>query len=486
MLVANHAHSSDAPLGALTAEEIDRSLAVNVRATLLLAQAFHARHDGREGGRLVLMTSGQHRGPMPWTPAYMAGKGALHQLTLTLSAALADKRITVNCVDPGATDTGWASEETRAQVVAAEPWGRWGQPDDAARLIAFLCSEGRRVDHGTGDHLVRRGTIGPMHLRKLGRTGIEVSEIGYGAWGIGGSGWLGAQDDESLEALNRAIDLGVNLIDTALGYGDGHSEELVGQVVRERSETVYVSTKIPPKNGEWPAPDGIDPEEAYPAAHVIECTERSLRNTGLDALDVQQFHVWSDEWVGRGSWQEAIEQLKSEGKIRAFGVSINDHQPANAIKLIESGVVDTVQVIYNVFDQTPEDELLPACAEHGIGVLARVPLDEGALTGRIGAGHDVPGGRLPRPLLPRRPAAAGRRARGGAALGSRDLARRAGRGGAALRAVARRRLERHPGHADGPQRRAQHRARGRHGAAGRAGGAPAGAPLGPQLLRLVR
>jgi aryl-alcohol dehydrogenase-like predicted oxidoreductase len=231
-----------------------------------------------------------------------------------------------------------------------------------------------------------------MNQRTLGRTGIEVSEIGYGAWGIGGSGWLGAQDDESLRALHRAIDLGVDLIDTALGYGDGHSEELVGRVVRERSETVHVSTKIPPKNRIWPAPDGIDADEAFPAAHVIECTERSLRNTGLDVLDVQQFHVWSDEWVGRGSWLQAIERLKSEGKIRAFGVSINDHQPANALKLIESGVVDTVQVIYNVFDQSPEDELLPACREHNIGVLARVPLDEGALTGRIGPGTTFPEG----------------------------------------------------------------------------------------------
>jgi aryl-alcohol dehydrogenase-like predicted oxidoreductase len=231
-----------------------------------------------------------------------------------------------------------------------------------------------------------------MNRRRLGRTGIEVSEIGYGAWGIGGSKWMGAQDEESLRALNTAIDLGINFIDTALGYGDGHSEELVGRVARERSEDVYVSTKIPPKNGLWPAPEGIDPEEAFPRDHVIECTERSLRNTGLDVLDVQQFHVWSDDWVGRGSWAEAIEQLKSEGKIRAFGVSINDHQPANAVELIESGLVDTVQVIYNVFDQSPEDELLPACAEHDIGVLARVPLDEGALTGRIGPDTEFPEG----------------------------------------------------------------------------------------------
>ena len=231
-----------------------------------------------------------------------------------------------------------------------------------------------------------------MNQRPLGRTGFEVSEVGYGAWGIGGSMWLGADDGESLRALNRAIDLGLTLIDTALGYGNGHSEELVGQVVRSRSERVVVSTKIPPKNMIWPAPDGIDPEEAFPAEWVRRCTEKSLANLGLDTIDVQQFHVWSDEWVGRGTWLEGIEALKAEGKIRAFGVSINDHQPANALKLIESGAVDTVQVIYNVFDQSPEDELLDACAEHGIGVLARVPFDEGSLTGAIGPDTEFPEG----------------------------------------------------------------------------------------------
>ena len=222
-----------------------------------------------------------------------------------------------------------------------------------------------------------------MHKRRLGRTGLEVTEVGYGAWGIGGTGWIGARDDESLQALNHAIDLGLNFIDTALGYGDGHSEQLVGQVVRERSEEVYVATKVPPKNKVWPAPDGVAADDAYPADHVRDCVEESLRNLGLDSVDVLQFHVWSDEWVGHGSWLEAIEALKAEGKIRFFGVSINDHQPANALKLIESGVLDTVQVIYNVFDQSPEDELLPACEEHDIGVIVRVPLDEGGLTGRI-------------------------------------------------------------------------------------------------------
>ena len=220
-----------------------------------------------------------------------------------------------------------------------------------------------------------------MNQRPLGRTGLQVSEIGYGAWGIGQSMWLGADDDESVRALNRAADLGVTMFDTALAYGDGHSEELVGALARERD--IVVATKIPPKNMRWPAADGTDPDDAFPADYVIASTERSLRNLGLDTVDVQQFHVWSDEWVDRGSWRDGIEQLKADGKIRAFGVSINDHQPANAIKLIESGAVDTVQVIYNVFDQSPEDALLDACAEHGIGVLARVPFDEGGLTGKV-------------------------------------------------------------------------------------------------------
>jgi len=222
-----------------------------------------------------------------------------------------------------------------------------------------------------------------VNYRRLGRTGLEVSEVGYGAWGIGKSQWLGAEDEESLRALNRAIDLGLSFIDTALGYGNGHSERLVGQVVREREETIYVATKIPPKNMTWPAPEGLHPDETFPGDHVRECTERSLKNLGLEAIDVQQFHVWSDEWVGRGDWLEAVEELKGEGKIRFFGVSINDHQPSNAVRLIETGVVDTVQVIYNVFDQSPEDELFPACREHDIGVIVRVPFDEGALTGRI-------------------------------------------------------------------------------------------------------
>jgi aryl-alcohol dehydrogenase-like predicted oxidoreductase len=223
-----------------------------------------------------------------------------------------------------------------------------------------------------------------VKYRPLGKTGIEVSGIGYGAWGIGGAQWGGADDDESLQALNRAIDLGVNFIDTALAYGRGRSERLVGQVVRERPETIYVATKVPPKNLIWPAPSGIAVEEAFPGDYIRACAERSLSNLGLERIDLLQLHVWSDEWTDQGVWRETVDELRSEGKIGFFGVSVNDHEPHNAVRVVESGAVDTVQVIYNVFDQSPEDELFPACREHGVGVIARVPLDEGGLTGRIG------------------------------------------------------------------------------------------------------
>jgi aryl-alcohol dehydrogenase-like predicted oxidoreductase len=231
-----------------------------------------------------------------------------------------------------------------------------------------------------------------VNRRPLGRTGLEVSEVGYGAWGIGGSQWIGADDDESVRALERAIDRGLNFIDTALAYGPDHSERLVGEVVRGRSETVHVATKVPPKNLVWPAAPGVGVEEVFPARHVRRCAERSLGNLGLDTIDLLQLHVWQDDWLGTGEWLQTIDELKAEGKIRFFGISVNDHQPQSAVRAVREGVVDTVQVIYNVFDQSPEDELLPACAEHGVGVLARVPFDEGGLTGRIGPDTTFPDG----------------------------------------------------------------------------------------------
>jgi aryl-alcohol dehydrogenase-like predicted oxidoreductase len=219
-----------------------------------------------------------------------------------------------------------------------------------------------------------------MRYRKLGRTGIEVSEIGYGAWGIGGKMWLGGDDDSSVAALKRAIELGLNFIDTALVYGEGHSERLVGKIA---PATVSIATKIPPKNFRWPARPGIPIEDCFPYDYVMKCTDESLRNLGRDHIDVQQLHVWNPEWIGSDIWQRAFEDLKKSGKVRFVGVSINDHEPDTALDLIRTGLIDTVQVIYNIFDQTPEARLFPLAKELGIGVLARVPLDEGALTGTI-------------------------------------------------------------------------------------------------------
>ncbi|OKJ02904.1 aldo/keto reductase [Kitasatospora sp. CB01950] len=232
-----------------------------------------------------------------------------------------------------------------------------------------------------------------MRKRQLGRSGIEVSEVGFGAWGIGASGWIGAQEDESLAALRRAIDLGVDFVDTARGYGE--SERLVGKVVREcaaAGRQVRVATKVPPLNRQWPARPGVDPAQAFPGAHIRESVQTSLRAAGLERFDLLQFHVWHDEWLGRGDWLETVGALKDEGLIGLFGVSVNDHEPHTAVELVRSGVVDAVQVIYNIFDQSPLDELFPACREHGVGVIVRVALDEGGLTGRLTADTVFPEG----------------------------------------------------------------------------------------------
>jgi aryl-alcohol dehydrogenase-like predicted oxidoreductase len=222
-----------------------------------------------------------------------------------------------------------------------------------------------------------------MRYRRLGKTGFQVSEMGYGAWGIGGALWLGGDDRESSQALRLAIERGVNFIDTALAYGDGHSEQLVGQVVREASHKIYVASKVPPKNLLWPARPGIPISDVFPYEYIMESTERSLKNLGLETLDVQQLHVWNPEWITRDEWKRAFEDLKRSGKAQAVGISINDHQPDSALEIVRTGLIDTVQVIYNIFDQRPEKNLFPLAAERDIGVIARCPLDEGALTGRI-------------------------------------------------------------------------------------------------------
>ena len=222
-----------------------------------------------------------------------------------------------------------------------------------------------------------------MYTRPLGRTGLQISVLGYGTWGIAKAGWVGAEDETSVQALRRAMELGVIFVDTALAYGDGHGERLVGQAVRAQGRPVVVATKVPPRNGRWPAAPGIPVEQVFPGHHIMSCTEQSMRNLGLETIDVQQLHVWSDEWIGRGDWLEALSRLKEQGKIRYFGISTNDHQPDNALRLIATGVVDTVQVIYNVFDQSAADRLFPACMGRGVGIIARVPFDEGGLTGHV-------------------------------------------------------------------------------------------------------
>lgn len=231
-----------------------------------------------------------------------------------------------------------------------------------------------------------------MRYRKLGRTNWEISEIGYGAWGIGGKQWLGGEDDESLRALRRAIELGLNFIDTALAYGEGHSERLVGQIVRDAPGKVWVATKAPPKNQLWPAQPGIGIEQVFPYDYIIQCTETSLRNLNVETIDLQQLHVWNPEWIDRDEWRRAFEDLKKSGKVRAVGISINDHQPDSALGIVNTGLIDTVQVIYNIFDQSPEKNLFPLVQEKNVGVLARVPLDEGSLTGTITEQTEFPKG----------------------------------------------------------------------------------------------
>jgi aryl-alcohol dehydrogenase-like predicted oxidoreductase len=235
-----------------------------------------------------------------------------------------------------------------------------------------------------------------MKTRPLGRTGVQASEIGFGAWGIGKFLWIGADDAESMRALDRALDLGVNFIDTALGYGQGHSEGLVGQVIRERGaqESVFVATKVPPKNLVWPAQAGVPVSKTFPPGHITACAEKSLYNLGLERIDLLQLHVWRDEYLDQreNGWADALLKLKEQGKVRHLGISINDHDPATALRAVASGLFDVVQVIYNVFDQSPEKDLFPACREHGVGVIARVPFDEGALTGTITEATTFPDG----------------------------------------------------------------------------------------------
>ncbi len=220
-----------------------------------------------------------------------------------------------------------------------------------------------------------------MNFRKLGRTGLTVSEIGFGAWAIGGS-WGPQSEADSVAALNRALDLGVNLIDTAAGYGDGKSERIIAAVLKDRRESVVVATKTPPAEGPWPPSPYCASSARYPEKYLRENVEQRLRNLGTDRLDILQLHTWTRAWNKDPRPFEVLRSLKKEGKVRFVGVSTPEHDQNSVIDLMRGGWVDVVQVIYNIFEQEPAAELLPVAAETGTGIIVRVVFDEGSLTGK--------------------------------------------------------------------------------------------------------
>ena len=221
-----------------------------------------------------------------------------------------------------------------------------------------------------------------MNYRKLGRTGYEVADMSHGLWGM--SGWSGSDDRESLAALQLTVDLGCNFFDSAWAYGGGKSDSLLGQTIAaDKGKRLYAASKIPPKNDRWPALPEYKYHDVFPPDHVFRYADRIRKNLGTDAIDVLQFHVWTDEWTDEPDFRKTVEQLKRDGIIRFFGLSLNRWEPENGIKAIRTGLVDAVQVIYSVFDQSPEDELFPLCQELNIGVIVRVALDEGSLSGKM-------------------------------------------------------------------------------------------------------
>ncbi len=234
-----------------------------------------------------------------------------------------------------------------------------------------------------------------MRYRTMGRLGWEVSEVGYGMWGIGGGpgGFTGWDYDTAPGCLDQAVELGCNFFDTAFAYGRGISEQLLGALLRRHpGQRLYVGTKIPPKDREWPPMPGSSLDEVFPAAHIREFTYRSLENLGVSRIDLMQLHVWEDRWAKDERWQDALRELKAEGVIGGIGISVNRWEPANCLAALDTGLIDVIQVIYNIFDQAPEDELFPRARRDGVAIIARVPFDEGTLAGAVHAGSTWPEG----------------------------------------------------------------------------------------------
>jgi len=227
--------------------------------------------------------------------------------------------------------------------------------------------------------LVREGR---MKYRQLGRTGWEVSEVGYGMWGMGE--WTGSDDEQSRRSLRRAVELGCNFFDTAWAYGEGKSEALLGELIRQFPDRrLFTATKVPPKNRRWPSGREYTLDDCFPPEYIGEYVHRSLENAGLESVDLMQLHTWEDGWLEDDRWYGKLDELRSQGLIGAIGISLNRWEPWNGVNAVRRGLVDCVQVIYNIFDQAPKDELFPACREHNVGVIARVPFDEGTLTGTL-------------------------------------------------------------------------------------------------------
>lgn len=221
-----------------------------------------------------------------------------------------------------------------------------------------------------------------MKYKKFGKFDWEVSQVGYGMWGM--AGWSESDDVMSNKALDKAVDLGCNFFDTAWGYGEGKSERILGNLLnRHKNKKLYIATKIPPKKDKWPPSKSSTIDEVYPTDHILDFTEKSLTNLKVDTIDLLQFHVWEDSWAKRDEWKETIQKLKKEGKVQAFGISVNRWEPTNCIEALETGLIDSIQVIYNIFDQSPEDVLFPYCEKNNIAIIARVPFDEGSLTGKL-------------------------------------------------------------------------------------------------------
>ena len=221
-----------------------------------------------------------------------------------------------------------------------------------------------------------------MNYRRLGRTNWQVSEVGYGMWGM--AGWTGTDLDDVNRALHRSVILGCNFFDTAWGYGAGKSEAILGDLVRAFPDRqLYTCTKIPPKNMKWPSRREFSVDDCFPPDHIEEYVTASLRNSGLSSFSLMQFHTWEDSWLKDRKWYHKMSDLKSQGLFDAIGISQNRWEPWNGIEAVKSGLIDCVQVIYNIFDQNPQDALFPACRQHDVGVIARVPFDEGTLTGTL-------------------------------------------------------------------------------------------------------